>query len=53
MLLKKFGKTFVNKSRVEALKNAIKENYDFAIFDDGLQDSSISYDLTFVCFNKK
>ena len=53
MLLKKFGKIFINKSRVEALKNAIKENYDFAIFDDGLQDSSISYDLTFVCFNKK
>ena len=52
-LLKKFGKTFINKSRVKALKNAINENYDLAIFDDGLQDGNISYDLSFVCFNKK
>ena len=52
-LLEKFGKTFINKSRLKALKNAIKENYDLAIFDDGLQDTSISYDLSFVCFNKK
>ena len=26
---------------------------DIAIFDDGLQDSSIDYDLKFVCFNTK
>ncbi len=52
-LLEKFGKTFINRSRIKALKNAIKENYDVAIFDDGLQDTSISYDLSFVCFNKK
>ena len=52
-LLEKFGKTFINRSRLKALKNAIKENYDLAIFDDGLQDTSISYDLSFVCFNKK
>ncbi len=52
-LLKKFGRTFINRSRVEALKNAINENYDLAIFDDGLQDENISYDLSFVCFNKK
>ena len=52
-LLEKFGKTFINKSRLKALKNAIKENYDLAIFDDGLQDTNISYDLSFVCFNKK
>ncbi len=52
-LLKKFGRTFINRSRVKALKSAINENYDLAIFDDGLQDSNISYDLSFVCFNKK
>ena len=52
-LLEKFGKTFINRSRLKALKNAIKENYDLAIFDDGLQDTNISYDLSFVCFNKK
>ena len=52
-LLSKFGKLFVNKSRLKALKSANSENYKIAIFDDGLQDNSISYDLTFVCFNKK
>jgi len=52
-LLEKFGKTFINKSRVEALKIASSENFKVAIFDDGLQDKNISYDISFVCFNKK
>ena len=53
ILLKKFGKTFINKSRINALKSAISEKYQVAIFDDGLQDKSILYDLTLVCFNQK
>ena len=52
-LLKKFGKTFSDKSRFTSLKKASDENYKVAIFDDGLQDKNISYDLIFVCFNKK
>ena len=52
-LLEKFGKTFVNKSRIKALKDAISESFSVAIFDDGLQDKSINYDVSFVCFNKK
>ena len=52
-LLKKFGKTFINKSRILALQEAISEKYSIAIFDDGLQDKDIDYDLIFVCFNKK
>ena len=52
-LLEKFGKTFTNKSRVISLKNACSENYEVAIFDDGLQDKNMTYDLTFICFNKK
>ena len=36
-----------------SLKKAIEEKYEVAIFDDGLQDKTISYDLSFVCFNKK
>ena len=52
-LLEKFGKTFVNKSRLEALKNANSEDYQVAIFDDGLQDKDVFYDLSFICFNKK
>ena len=50
-LLEIYGKTFVAKKRIEALNLAISENFDVAIFDDGLQDNSIEYDLTFVCFN--
>ena len=53
LLLKKFGKTFVEKSRIKALKRAISEKYQVAIFDDGLQDKSIEYDLSIICFNQK
>ena len=52
-LLKRYGKVFINSSRVLALKEAEYENFQVAIFDDGLQDNNIFYDLTFVCFNKK
>ena len=52
-LLENYGKIFVEKSRIKALKKASSENYKIAIFDDGLQDKDISYDLMFVCFNKK
>ena len=52
-LLEKFGKTFVNKSRLEALKEASEKEYKIAIFDDGLQDKDISYDVSFVCFNQQ
>ena len=52
-LLNNSGKTFVDESRLKALKKARDENYEIAIFDDGLQDKSIEYDLSFVCFNKK
>ena len=39
------------KDRNMALDKAIKDNNDVVIFDDGLQDKSINYDLEFVCFN--
>jgi len=39
------------KNRNLALNQAIKDNIDVVIFDDGLQDKSVSYDLSFVCFN--
>ena len=29
------------------------EGYEVAIFDDGLQDKNIMYNISFVCFNKK
>ncbi len=50
-ILKKRGELFLSNKRITALQNAIKENYQVAIFDDGLQDKTINYDLNFVCFN--
>ena len=50
-ILKKNGTLFLSKKRLDAVKLAEKENYEFAIFDDGLQDNSINYDTSFVCFN--
>jgi len=39
------------KTRNRALNEAIKDNISIAIFDDGLQDRTVNYDLKFVCFN--
>ena len=50
-LLKSRGKLFSYKKRIDALKDAIKNKYQIAIFDDGLQDYSINYDICFICFN--
>ena len=51
-LLAKYGTIFSDYKRTESLKKA-NEVSDIAIFDDGLQDGSIKYDLKFVCFNAK
>ncbi len=50
-LLKYHGKLFISPKRIDALKQAEEEDYDIAILDDGIQDKSIKYDLSFVCFN--
>ena len=50
-LLASRGKLFSAKKRIEALIEAEKDNYQIAIFDDGLQDYSIKYDVSLVCFN--
>jgi tetraacyldisaccharide 4'-kinase len=44
-------KLYCLKTRIAGLNEAIKNNTDIAIFDDGLQDRSINYDLKIVCFN--
>tara|TARA_B100000965_G_scaffold394805_1_gene407511 strand:+ start:3282 stop:4211 length:930 start_codon:yes stop_codon:yes gene_type:complete len=50
-ILEQNGKLFLSKNRAEAISNAEAENYEIAIFDDGLQDKTIDYDICFVCFN--
>ncbi len=42
---------YCEKTRISAFHKAIQDNIDVAIFDDGLQDKSINYDLKIVCFN--
>ena len=50
-ILRKNGKLFLSSKRLNALEEAQNENYDIAILDDGLQDRSIIYDKSIVCFN--
>jgi len=50
-LLSKNGTLFSNLKRITALNEAIAKGFEVAIFDDGLQDGSIKYDLEIVCFN--
>ena len=50
-ILENNGKLFKNKKRLNSLIQADLEGYKVAIFDDGLQDNSIDYNLRIVCFN--
>jgi len=50
-LLSKNGTLFTDLKRINALDEAIKKGFEVAIFDDGLQDISIKYDMEIVCFN--
>ena len=50
-ILEKNGKLFLSTNRMDALIKAENENYKIAVLDDGLQDKSIKYDISFVCFN--
>ena len=44
-------KLYCKKTRNLSLNEAIKDGKEIVIFDDGLQDRSISYDIKLVCFN--
>ena len=50
-LLIKNGPLFSSLKRITALDEAISKGFEVAIFDDGLQDSSIKYNIEIVCFN--
>ena len=53
LILKKKTKLILCNSRIEGINQAVKLNNDVAIFDDGLQDRNIDYNLKIVCFNSK
>ena len=47
------GRVYESKKRSIAIKNAIKNNSNIAILDDGFQDFSIKKNLSIVCFNER
>ena len=50
-LLEKKTNLIHSKSRIDLIDDAIKKNNQIIIFDDGLQDKNIDYNLKFVCFD--
>ena len=50
LLLSENSSLILEKTREKAIKKGINNNLDFLIFDDGIQDLSLEYDLKFVCF---
>ncbi len=38
-------------NRKICIKSAIRKNFKYAVFDDGLQDKSINYDIKICCFS--
>jgi tetraacyldisaccharide 4'-kinase len=51
IILKKSTNLITENNRKNILEKAIKKNQDIVIFDDGLQDKSLSYDMNIVCFD--
>ena len=52
-LQKQIGPVYQDKKRIKALKNAIQNNIDVVVLDDGFQDYSINKNLSIICFNEK
>ena len=50
-LLKTYGNLICKEHRDIALSIATKQKYDVAILDDGLQNKTLNYNITIVCFN--
>ena len=52
-LQKQTGPVYQNKKRIMALEEAIQNEADVAILDDGFQDFSVEKNLSIICFNEK
>ena len=53
IILERTTETISSKNRLEIIDKAISMKKKILIFDDGLQDKKISYDIEFVCFDQK
>ena len=52
-LQKNIGSVYESKKRIKAIEEAVQNNINVAILDDGFQDFSIKKDLSIICFNEK
>ena len=53
MLLEKKSNLIISKERSNIITKAIESGLDLIIFDDGLQEKKVDYDIKFVCFDSK
>ncbi len=53
IILEKKSDLILGNNRKEIIHKAIVKKKNFLIFDDGLQDKKVNYDLQFVCFDSK
>tara|TARA_Y100000591_G_scaffold328137_1_gene353951 strand:- start:508 stop:1458 length:951 start_codon:yes stop_codon:yes gene_type:complete len=52
-ILENKSNLILGNNRKKIIHEAIAKKKDFLIFDDGLQDKKVNYDLQFVCFDSK
>tara|TARA_B100001057_G_C22673931_1_gene881055 strand:- start:149 stop:1081 length:933 start_codon:yes stop_codon:yes gene_type:complete len=53
LLLKQKTSIIISNSRKDAIIEGINQNYKVLIFDDGLQETKIDFDIKLVCFKSK
>jgi tetraacyldisaccharide 4'-kinase len=53
LLLKKNTSLIIADDRKDAIYQGINQNYDVLVFDDGLQETKIDFDIKLVCFKSK
>jgi tetraacyldisaccharide 4'-kinase len=51
--LKQKTSLIIAKSRKNAIQQGINQSYDILVFDDGLQEAKIDFDIKLVCFKSK
>jgi len=53
LLLKQKTSLIITDSRKNAIYQGINQNYEVLVFDDGLQETKIDFDIKLVCFKSK
>jgi tetraacyldisaccharide 4'-kinase len=53
LLLKQKTSLIITDSRRDAITQGINKKYDILVFDDGLQETKIDFDIKLVCFKSK